>query len=608
MHVLNRKTTGLLVLACSIAFAVGCAAPSMEATPFFGGDYKVAEGKPQDRINLWPLVYYRKPALSVLWPIGEYIPGERLLVWPLLEIAKLDREHRRYRVLSPLSELDVDAGTYWVFPVHWRPDEKRFVLFPLLWHLPGEFDGVFPVFWSTDEDDKWWTVFPLVWRAKDAYRIAFPFYMNFERTQGDSTHVLWPLFHVRPRPDDGESLGEYGWRLWPLYGHYSEGDAGRRYALWPLAMHLWDGASSARWIFPFYFAGRERERRWDLLLPVFYSSRSEKERKLGVFPFFYMSADPGGRTRWIAPAYYSRISAASRSTAVWPFFYRYWSERKKRLGVFPLFYASRGPDRSHLNVGMLLWDRRRGPAGDKWWGLAGLMGAGRDGQDSWHRALPLYAWERNGERRRLSVLLLSGWRGSPGRRASWVGPIYWDRSEQEQNWREGDSVWRTKLVRRAGGLWPLARFRTTRPMPGTREQISSTPEEAHINVGKQRRPTASTNWYLFPLASYSGHRRTDGKDVLSRFELLWRLADYRHRVKQREGEREELDEQTRFRLLWRLVHYERLNGTVALDVVPGITYDHTPGRSRSFSFLWRVFRYEWDSEKGRKFHVLFCPL
>lgn len=63
----------------------------------------------------------------------------------------------------------------------------------------------------------------------------------------------------------------------------------------------------------------------------------------------------------------------------------------------------------------------------------------------------------------------------------------------------------------------------------------------------------------------------------------------------------------RHRVLWRAWHYERLNGDVSIDLFPGITYDRTPGGARSFSFLWRLFRYE-RMPAGVKLHVLFIPI
>ena len=52
-------------------FGSGCATRAMKGTPFFTGEYEGRLGPPEDRVNLWPLLYYRDPALSFLWPIGE---------------------------------------------------------------------------------------------------------------------------------------------------------------------------------------------------------------------------------------------------------------------------------------------------------------------------------------------------------------------------------------------------------------------------------------------------------------------------------------------------------------------------------------------------------
>src|SRR5262245_32209237 len=51
------------------ALFCGCSASSMKATPIWDDDFARAEGPSEDRINVWPLLYYRNPALSVLWPL-----------------------------------------------------------------------------------------------------------------------------------------------------------------------------------------------------------------------------------------------------------------------------------------------------------------------------------------------------------------------------------------------------------------------------------------------------------------------------------------------------------------------------------------------------------
>ena len=60
------------LLLVAALLAGGCSTTAMKGTPFYDGDHDVREGPVEDRVNLWPIAYYRAPALSVLWPLGEF--------------------------------------------------------------------------------------------------------------------------------------------------------------------------------------------------------------------------------------------------------------------------------------------------------------------------------------------------------------------------------------------------------------------------------------------------------------------------------------------------------------------------------------------------------
>jgi hypothetical protein len=63
---MRARTIGLLLAA---GLCGGCSATSLKATPIWDEDFARAEGPSEDRLNLWPLLYYRDPALSVFWPL-----------------------------------------------------------------------------------------------------------------------------------------------------------------------------------------------------------------------------------------------------------------------------------------------------------------------------------------------------------------------------------------------------------------------------------------------------------------------------------------------------------------------------------------------------------
>ena len=65
------RLVGSFVCFVGVLLLSGCASPQTKGTPFYTGEYAVCRGPMEDRVNLWPVLYYRDPALSVLWPFIE---------------------------------------------------------------------------------------------------------------------------------------------------------------------------------------------------------------------------------------------------------------------------------------------------------------------------------------------------------------------------------------------------------------------------------------------------------------------------------------------------------------------------------------------------------
>lgn len=173
----------LLPLAVVVLLS-GCATRSMKGTPFYSGEYEKRDGPAADRVNLWPLLYYRDPALSVLWPIMEFCPGHQA-VRPVYSAYDLDTDHPVYNVLWPLGRFDPARRNYRFFPVYWGDD--YFNVVPLYWH-----EG-----------------HPLAGTGHDA---LFPLWIWKNKRHGNSLHLAWP-FYARHRYDTWKA-----WHLWPLYG------------------------------------------------------------------------------------------------------------------------------------------------------------------------------------------------------------------------------------------------------------------------------------------------------------------------------------------------------------------------------------------------------
>jgi len=125
-------------------------------------------------------------------------------------------------------------------------------------------------------------------------------------------------------------------------------------------------------------------------------------------------------------------------------------------------------------------------------------------------------------------------------------------------------------------------------------------DEGPVSVQSRR----SKKRGVFPLFSYSRSEMPEMETTNVGASALLLLWDYKRNVKRKE---DKLDDYTRARLLWRVYHYERVNGDVAVDVFPFMTYDSKTDGFRKYSFMWRFFRYERD-EDGRKLDLFFLPL
>ena len=70
----NEKRTGargalMVGLVVGAMLLAGCKTDQMKSTPFYEGHDVTYTGKPEDRVNLWPIAYWREPVGSVLWPM-----------------------------------------------------------------------------------------------------------------------------------------------------------------------------------------------------------------------------------------------------------------------------------------------------------------------------------------------------------------------------------------------------------------------------------------------------------------------------------------------------------------------------------------------------------
>ncbi len=413
LHGWCSRLAAMLALGVGLALVQGCASTEMKGTPFYTGEYSVRRGPAEDRVNIWPLLYYREPALSVLWPFIEHT-DDHFAVRPLWSVYGLDTDRRVYNALWPLGRFDPIGQDYRFFPFFWGDDYG--CAFPLFWHLDDPFG------------------------ADGGYSALFPLWSHRRCSDGGySTHLAWPFFHIK------DMRHARGWRLWPLYGQYARHGDRYRFALWPLG-HQWEngtGDEGGDCVLPVYYRDHDATRRrffsllygsgettaddtaWQLALPLWYARRDGDERLLATLLGGYKRS--GDDTTWMVAPLLSGGRYSDDDGTFWglgPMAHVAWDEAGARHHVFPFYYRERTSERSRFYS--LLWSHDSREDGSGWQMAAPLFfrmwdtnssafvtplyarGRSADG-DAWQGVFP-FVYKRSGADDRLLATPLGGYR------------------------------------------------------------------------------------------------------------------------------------------------------------------------------------------------------
>ena len=224
----------LMGLAAGVTLLAGCKTEQMKSTPFYEGHDVTYAGAPEDRVNLWPLAYWREPVGSVLWPMLSF-SDDHFAIRPLY--SHYGSEHN---FLWPFGQYDAAEKDGRVFPVFWG--EYYFDVFPVVWNH-RDFHSLFPLVFYTG---KYFTLFPLVWWDIDDQDFTlFPvFGHNKERDW------IFPLYYH----DDNLTLAT------PLFGMNGKG------ASWLLPLYYHD--DNLTYVTPFFGMSQQGDS-W--LIPLYAS-------------------------------------------------------------------------------------------------------------------------------------------------------------------------------------------------------------------------------------------------------------------------------------------------------------------------------------------------
>ena len=410
------------VLAAVVIALAGCKTQQMKTTPFYEGHDVTYTGAPEDRVNLWPLAYWREPVGSVLWPMFSF-SDDHFAFRPLY--SRYGTEHN---FLWPIGQYDIASREGRIFPVLWG--KHHFDVFPVVWNHDA-FHSLFPLYFWKEND--YMTLFPLAWWDIDGGAFTlFPVYGH-----GKERDWLLPLYYAGP---------DTTW-ITPLYGQNVRGD---RWLL-PLCYRDADGSvitplygqlGQEQWMFPLWYNASDEFFSWlwyghwnsqgeldKWLVPPLLTAGGRDEHGASAKVLMGLGGTewdgPGGfRSSWCFPLWYEN-SEGTLATLLY-------GQSKDTQWMFPVWYKDAKNFASWFWYGH--WNDKDDL--DRWLVPPLLTGGGRNEHGAYFKAL----------------MGLGGaeWDGPGGFRSSWCFPL-WYESNQDTFvtalfGQDGDSKWILPLV------------------------------------------------------------------------------------------------------------------------------------------------------------------
>lgn len=575
------------VFGLAAVLLAGCSTPQMKASPFYeGNDREVYTGAAEDRVNLWPVAFWREPVGSVAWPLLSF-SDDQLALRPLYSQYKQEGKSGgwdEFNLFWPLVQADLRDDDYRIFPVLWGGTTNR------------SYECVFPVWFSGRRDG-----------GTEGWNAFFPLWIANWDADESSLKTLGGLAGERTRKSGYAS----SW-CFPLWYWNNEG---------LLATPLYGRTPDAYWFFPLWY------RDADTFVSLPYSRWGDGKSGGWGVPALLSWGGWEEDGDWKANGPLGLLGAEHNVTDMnvsdeawcWPVWQRnQWLKKGRHSG------------RQRILRGVCEWE----------WDDAGLESA---------HVFPLFAWDRAGTfytplgGRRVDTnacetttyyTVLAGTREGR-KRGGWVFP-FCDRERDvdfenqaarldavrlpdDIEVRIHESTNRTGTVSysRSGTLVSSSDETTWFLLADDRKNIWGAPVPAWH---QEKRPAATNDYEL----TWSRKRG---------YELIFNVRENRG-VRFSSGTREKAADKTsdktrllvwlyesdgtcdrmtgdvyrHRRMLWRLWDWERANGDVSLDVFPGFSYDAKADGFTKMSLLWRLFRYENDPKSGVSADLLFLPV
>ncbi len=569
------KRTAALALAVLLAAATACSRYTLKSAPIWDSESHPPQGPVENRVNLWPFVYWRDPVLSVLWPLYtateqgnalvplyEYRKDELMLrllaIHPDFPSAATINSERRYtRILNTV----VDAN------------DKRLAFFPLYWqnYGPEPWELLLPVYFHNKGGV--WT--PIVTWRNDLKGVLGPVFCQYNRHSTSQYYAPWPL--VGWWADNTQQHAH----AFPLFYYNHEGVYYLEYTMAGLIGR--DDAS--QWIFPFWIhkndggnyniflaglggvtKGDNRSASW--LIPLWFSHTEGNESEFLSLPYNRVSRSNRIVENALLNGYVSITHGKDQYRSVlWPIAHQWDKHYSSGNSILPFymystangvdsFYSplvSFSSDGSLRNVGLILYHERN--AGGKRYGTAlwpFVQWWGDDAGAGGRMVLPVYYDNQSGGQRTVLTPVGAASRGGDLEYTSVLGPVYYESNRSSKKthyrtvafpfWHEYDHGDDHTKVLAPLALWEADprghQFMSplySRGAWGDTDQYTnigmflfdrrSNPYKASTSVlwpivhWSSRRDSTQHSWRVFPLTSYTSDRNY--RQVSSLLNKTW---------------------------------------------------------------------------------------
>lgn len=549
-------------LAVLLATLSGCKMKEFASTPFYMGDEVKYSGRAEDRINIWPLAYWREPVGSVLWPMVSY-GNDHFTLRPLYSQYRQngkDGAFDEFNFLWPFCQADLKGDEYRIFPVFWggnAQDHGYQIVFPLYWNGP-EYNSLFPLWFYGDSCDK------------SHLSVVFGMAGASSENGGHRANWCFPLWYWNDRGTFMTTIyGRWknGWAIPPLLSWGESGTNGdySAYCMLGLGGEKKAGNDIKHWAFPFYnrenlmCCDSNRYCKTHMLMGfVGWESKDNELCSSYAFPLYAWEKD----CRLLTPLFHWNKEGSLLTPL---------GGRTVRGGTTNLFVTPFVKCTTGSKTGGMVFPIWNGETDRGFREKAEMLESGRLPTDIrvWMESTTNIVWD--GENRcdkPVETRRRCASRVSVRDDVDWLLLFPWhDRVQGHLGYCSRTNTYElARTIERGNGL--LLKYGYERTVAFSAIDRSRESDEEKVYVS-----------FLIWLYTYA-------KDVYSQTNGF----------------------QTRHRVLWKLWDWEEKDGNVSLDVFPGFTYDSKTNGYTKASFLWRLFRYENDPQAGLSVDVLFLPV